>query len=181
MSVQRSKAASKHGTVDIHTLVRDWYADVAVPYVAHAFLNDGTIVRCGPVVSAAASNQVSAHPDQKYWRTIVTNQGQMANAAVTAALQGVTIANITRIDIDCKLMPCNNGNNSCLFQVSAAMRGLHGLANIPLRIFSHADENMAGAGSGDTSTKRVIICNTNSTNLQLTAAYNAHDGWGWVA
>src|SRR4051794_25620894 len=106
MAVQRSKAASTHGTVNIHTLVQDWYNAAEVWYVAHAFLNNGAIVCLRPAISSGASNSPASHPDQSYWRTLVTNKPAQAVTAITNAV-GPIRNSITRIDIDCKLMPCN--------------------------------------------------------------------------
>lgn len=56
------------------------------------------------------------------------------------------------------------------------MANLYNLNGIPIRFFPHADEGMGGG----LSTKRVISTTTGVANGVLTAAYNNHDGWGWV-
>lgn len=179
MAVQRSKAASTQGNVNIYTLTQDWYQTAQVGYVAHAFLNNGGIVCLRPPVWAAASNSPASHPDQSYWRTLVQNQAPRAIQAVTNSVNAIR-GTIARIDIDCKLMPCNGQFAGCLYQVPAFMIQYYGLNAIPLRIFSHADENMGGGGTGNTSSKRVISCTTGATNAALGTAYDNHDGWGWV-
>jgi hypothetical protein len=179
MPVQRSKAASTQGNVNIYTLTQNWYQTTQVGYVAHAFLNNGGIVCLRPVVSAAASNSPASHPDQSYWRVLVQNQAPQAVTAVTNSVNAIR-PNIVRIDIDCKLMPCNGQYAGCLYQVPAFMAQYYGLNGVPLRIFSHANENMGGGGTGNTSSKRVIACTVGDANATLTNAYNNHDGWGWV-
>jgi len=159
MAVQRSKAASTFGNVNIHTLVQNWYQDAQVWYVAHAFLNNGSIVCLRPAISAAASNSPASHPDQSYWRTLVLNQAPRAVQAITNSV-GAIQGNIARIDIDCKLMPCNSQYTGCLYQVPAFMVNFYGLNGIAVRMFSHADENMGGNGTGHLSSKRVVSCTT---------------------
>ncbi len=174
MAVQRSKAASTHGNINIWALVADWYQAAQVWYVAHAFLNNGGIVRLRPAISAVASNSSASHPDQQYWRVLTQNVPQRVNAIVNSL--GPIMGTIARIDIDCKLMPCNSQFTGCLYQVPAFMANLYNLNGIPIRFFSHADEGMGGG----LSTKRVISTTTGVANGVLTTAYNNHDGWGWV-
>jgi hypothetical protein len=177
MAVARSKAANQHGNVNIHTLVQNWWSSPQIPYVAHAFLNNGAIICLRPSISTAASNSAASHPDQQYWRVFTGGNHAAAAQAVTNSIAGAGgVANIARIDIDCKLMPCNANAHSCLYAVPALMRNLYGINNTPLRMFSHADEGMGGGGSS----KRVITTNTSATPDQLLVAYNAHDGWGWT-
>ena len=177
MAVNRSKAASGN----IWTVVGAWYNHTQVPYVAHAYLANGNIIQLRPPVFGSAGNNANNHPDQRYWREYDGGHHQTAVLSITQAIQGAGgVANIRLIDIDCKLMPCAAGNQSCLFAVPALMRNYYRLNNIPLRIFSHADENMGGQGTGHGSSKRVIQCNTSDTTQVLTAAYNNHDGWGWI-
>jgi len=175
MPVSRSKAASRNGLIDIHATVADWYQAVDIPYIAHAFLANGTIVCIRPTLRTPAGNAAAGHPDQLYWRAFNGGNHAVAVAAVTNSIAAAGVANITRIDIDCKLMPCT-GVNGCFVAVPALMRNLYGLANVPLRIFSHANENMGGNGSS----KRVITTTSAAGAVALTNAYNAHDGWGWT-
>jgi len=174
MAIIRSKQASSYGTINIHTTVADWWQDVDVPYVAHAFLNNGVILRVRDVLRLTANNSAASHPDQQYWRAITQN-GASRVQSVWNIVNPVR-ANIIRIDIDCKLMPCATANTSCLYQVPAFINNLYGLNNMPLRIFSHADENMGGGGSS----KRVVLCMSGATSGNLLTAYNNHDGWGWA-
>jgi hypothetical protein len=178
MPIQRSKVASAHGNVDIHDLVEDWWQDVEISYVAHAFLRNGEIVRLRPKISARANNSPASHPDQAYWRNLDKNKAR-AVPAILNAVDSIR-ANVVRIEIDCKLMPCNERQTGCLYQVPALMVKYYKLSGIPLRIFSHADEHMGGSGTGHPSTKRVITCTTGDTEGALTIAYSNHDGWGWV-
>lgn len=60
------------------------------------------------------------------------------------------------------------------------MVNFYNLNGIPFRMFSHADENMGGGGTGNQSSKRVVSATTGAANAALAAAYNNHDGWGWV-
>jgi hypothetical protein len=174
MAVTRSKAASTNGNINIWALVANWYNDPQIWYVAHAFLNNGTIVRLRPAISAAASNSAASHPDQAYWRILTQNVPLRVQAIVNSV--GPIMGNIARIDIDCKLMPCDSQYTGCLYQVPAFMVNLYNLNGIPIRFFSHADENMGGGGSS----RRVISTTTGVANAVLTTAYNNHDGWGWV-
>lgn len=177
MAITRSKAANRNGNVDIHNLVQDWWGSAQIPYVAHAFLNNGAIIRLRPEISSDASNSAASHPDQQYWRIFNGGNHAAAVAAVANSIAGAGgVGNISRIDIDCKLMPCASNAQSCLYAVPALMRNLYGLVNIPLRIFSHADEGVGGDGSS----KRVITTNSSSNPAQLLVAYNAHDGWSWT-
>jgi hypothetical protein len=182
MALARSKAACRAGGVDIHATVGGWHTHGQVPYVAHAFLTGGgTICLRQPIAGAAGGANANNHPDQLYWRGFDGGRHQIAIAEVANAIAAAGgVGQITRIEIDCKLMPCDAGPQSCLFAVPAFARNLYGLNNKPLVIFSHADENMGGGGTGHGSSKRVIHCNTGNTQEQLRAAYDNHDGWGWV-
>ncbi|WP_146016082.1 MULTISPECIES: hypothetical protein [Pseudomonas] len=177
MALRRSKAACTSGNVNIHNTVQTWWNAPQISYVAHAYLANGTIVCLRPPLSAGANNQPANHPDQQYWRTLGQNGAVAAIAAITNAIAGAGgVGNITSIDIDCKLMPCT-GQHGCLYSVPTLMRTLYGLNNTPLRIFSHADENMGGGASS----KRVILSSTAvATNAATLVTYNQHDGWGWV-
>jgi hypothetical protein len=174
MAVTRSKQASRYGAIDIYTTVGDWWQDVDVPYVAHAFLDNGVILRLRNVLRLPANNSAASHPDQQYWRTITQN-GASRVQSIWNIVNPVR-DNIIRIDIDCKLMPCATANTSCLYQVPAFINNLYGLNNVPLRMFSHADENMGGAGTS----KRVVQCRSGVPGADLLAAYNDHDGWSWA-
>jgi hypothetical protein len=178
MALRRSKLACRSGNIDIYATVQGWWGTAQIPYVAHAFLANGTIIRLRPTLSAGADNRPANHPDQQYWRTLSRNGHASAVATITNAIAAAGgVANIASIDIDCKLMPCNGDDHGCLYAVPALMRNLYALNNVPLRIFSHADENMGGAGSS----KRVITTSTAAVGHDAaTNAYNLHDGWGWV-
>ncbi|GAB7528383.1 hypothetical protein PS3A_07910 [Pseudomonas sp. 3A(2025)] len=176
MSVKRSKEANTYRTINIHNVVGDWYNSTQIPYIAHAFVKGGGIVCLSPAVTSGASNKAASHPDQQYWR--IFNSGR--SSAVSSVIQGIAsaggVSKIERIDIDCKLMPCNSSDHACLYAVPALMRTLYGLNNIDLRIFSHADENMGSGGSS----KRVILTNTSADSTRLDNDYNLHQGWGWT-
>lgn len=177
MPIARSKVANQHGNIDIHALVKDWWNAPDISYVAHAFLNNGAIIRLRPAVSSGASNSPASHPDQQYWRVFDGGKHAIAVGTVKSSIAVAGgVANIARIDIDCKLMPCASSAHSCLYAVPSLMRNLYLMQNIPIRMFSHANEGVGNGGS----TKRVITTHTSASVDQLLSAYNAHDGWGWV-
>jgi hypothetical protein len=159
-----------------------WYESTEIPYVAHAYLRNNTIVQLAPPLYGTAGNKSRScdHPDQHYWLRYHGDLTPTANAAVKATIDRVGLENIISVDIDCKLLPCSTGHNCCVYAVPAFMAAKHGLKSIPLRIFSHANEQLGGGGTGHTSSKRVILCNTGQTQPDLMNAYNHHDGWGWV-
>jgi hypothetical protein len=173
MAINRSKAASGN----IWNVVHDWYCDREVPYVAHAYLANGNIIQLRAPLSCAASTRSNNHPDQLYWRSFDGGLHQIAVRGIGQSIAAAGgVANIRSIDIDCKLTTCCDSDQSCLYAVPSYMRNYYQLNNIALRIFSHADENMGGAGTS----KRVIQCVTSDNATALLAAYNYHDGWSWV-
>ena len=53
-----------------------------------------------------------------------------------------------------------------------------GYENVPLRIFSHRDENL---GDSPMQNKRMFSCRSNDAKPALDAAFNAHENWFWVS
>lgn len=143
----------------IYNQVNGWWNNAgAIQYIAHAITAGPNAANLGAAIAVAAGGGPNQHPDQQYWQ----------NAPAV-------IPGILRIEIDCTLMPCDGQFNGCLYRVPYLLRQA-GFANIPLRIFSHRDENMGGNGSS----KRVIYCNSSDNNATLTDAMARHDDWGWV-
>lgn len=163
MALRRGKHPTIYGTV------ANWYDNiVGVSYIAHLILTDGTAV---PFLNNAVQgngnqNFPANHPDQQFWtghqaaiQTVINNNYQ----------------NLLRIEIDCSLMPCTGGG-SCLMRVPALIQAFNHINGAAIRIFSHRDENMGGAASS----KRYVECVSTDGHAACTAAYNLHDGWGWV-
>src|SRR5262249_31939218 len=114
------------------------------------------------------------HPDQLFW---ITPNGVLIPGITNVINARGGVQQIQRIEIDCTLMPCNVGLNSCLVRVPQLIQN-YGFNGIPLRIFSHRDEGMGGAGQ---SSKRMIMTTSNANAGALQAAYNAHTDWSWAA
>jgi len=167
MALKRTKR------MDIYNTVGGFYGG-GVEYAAHAILNDGTAILLNPAVAGAGNqNLATNHLDQLYWTD---------NAVRIRLRIGANAGNIKRIEIDCALLPCT-GQGGCLDRVPALIRGLYGdgrLDNVALRIFSSRREFADGAlPAGDKSDHRYFdTVATHGTNQ--TAAYNGHQGWGWV-
>lgn len=154
----------------IYAAVNDFWNNAGgVNYIAHAVLSNGTVVNLGPETQGTGGTAIN-HPDQIYWRD---NARRFAGI-----IGGFGAATVARIEIDCSLMPCD-GLGGCTTSVPLLMTAA-GFANTPIHVFSHRDENM-GRHAATPSSKRVIVSNTSDGADRQRAAYNAHDGWGWVS
>ncbi|WP_374086957.1 hypothetical protein [Methylomicrobium lacus] len=150
----------------IYNLTYNWWQNAgAINYVAHAITAAPAAFPLANSIAIAAGGGPNQHPDQQYW------QGNMA--AAIAAAGGA--AAIVRVEVDCTLMPCDGQFNGCLFRVPYLIRQA-GLPNKPLRIFSHRDEGIGGAGTS----KRYFDCNSSDNNAALIAAHAANNGWSWT-
>jgi hypothetical protein len=149
-----------------------------VKYIAHLIDQNGKAYPLGPETTGQGNqNQTANHPDQSFWGG---NQNTIKKALEKA--QG----SISRIEIDCTLLPCDAQYTGCLYRVPLlikdhfqALRNMKGFslvnnvdpAKIPLRIFSHRRENQP---------IRVIFCLSGDSRADLTTAYANRDEWFWV-
>jgi hypothetical protein len=159
----------------IYNAVQNWYQHGGgVNYIAHAIIAGPQAIQLRPATNAAGiGGSPGNHPDQLYWAT----PGGILIAAITNSIAAAGgVAAILRIEIDCTLMPCNVALNSCLNRVPLLIQA-YGFAGIPLRIFSHRDEGVAGAGE---SSKRVIQTNSAAAVPALATAYAANADWSWI-
>lgn len=157
----------------LYPAVFDFYKnDGKVHYVAHAIMSNGKAVALGDEVDTSTGGSTKNHPDQKFW-----NETTVPTLAKLREKCGDRNATITRIEIDCTLMPCDGEWDGCTFVVPALVNRVY--PSTPLRIFSHRDESVARPGS--TSTKRYFECRSNDGNEALKRALKDHGGWGWTS
>jgi hypothetical protein len=149
----------------LYDRVKDWHeSDGDIHYVAHAITTGpNRVVLIAAETAEGSGGSAGNHPDQKYWKTFKATSG---------ALPARTI----RIDIDCTLLPCDPAPQGCLYQVPILIRNA-GIANMPLRIFSHRNEFPPKNAQ---SSKRYFECNSSDTNQTLLTQFKEHAGWGWV-
>jgi hypothetical protein len=163
----------------LYATVSDFTKKGSVKYMAHLIDRNGVAYEIGSETSGTGGTP-SNHPDQQYWQG---KSSKLRNALTSAN------ASISRIEIDCTLLPCDGKYNGCLYRVPYLIRELlTGLKTekgkgrftlldtidpdkIPLRIFSHKPEN---------EPSKVIFCLVGDSQQQLEAAYDSRDGWVWV-
>lgn len=161
----------------LYNYVQDYNSGGNVRYVAHLIDRAGNATRLGDEKTGNGGIPAN-HPDQVYW----SDNG----ARINAAFGNVQGGGISRIEIDCTLMPCDGQFTGCLFRVPHKIRDLinqlraqngnHVNANfitdnLPLRIFSHRPEN---------APSQVIFCTLGDTNDQLITAMANKEEWMWV-
>jgi len=148
----------------IYGTVWGWWTNLGgVSYIAHA-VTKANVVRLGAVQEGTGGKPTN-HPDQVFWRRAVNNPP----AAAT----------VLRIEIDCSLMPCDTGDDCCLYKVPQLIVGVGpGYDNMPLRIFSHRNEGM---GPNELQNKRMFSCKSSDDKNALRAAYNQHQNWFWAS
>ncbi len=163
----------------IYNAVSGYDAGGSVTYIAHLVTRAGDAYHLGAETTGDGGSPAD-HPDQQYW---LANRARIKTALTNAA------GSISRIEIDCTLMPCDGQYGGCLFQVPLAIkahltalktevgRGRFALLDavildkIPLRIFSHRRENRAS---------QVIFCLVGDGRQALIDAYAASEEWLWV-
>ncbi|MDF3980460.1 hypothetical protein P3W24_00340 [Luteibacter sp. PPL201] len=157
----------------IYPVVHDFYEnDGKVHYIAHAIMSNGVAIKLGNESDNSTGGSTRSHPDQKFW-----SENTLPSLAKLREKCGLGTATITRIEIDCTLMPCDGQWDGCTFVVPTLVNRVY--PSTPLRIFSHRDEKVAQPGS--TSTKRYFDCRSNDTNDALKTALGNHGGWGWTS
>ncbi len=171
----------------IYGNVSDFNEGGSVKYMAH-LVTQGLGQNCRAYAlgteTTGSGGTPSNHPDQVYWEG---KMNRLRNAIQNSASNNAP--SISRIEIDCTLLPCDGQYDGCLYRVPALIRGLLNslkaltgqerfalIANtdpgkIPLRIFSHRPEN---------EPPKVIFCTIGDSNQQLQTAYANRDSWIWV-
>jgi hypothetical protein len=161
----------------IYDAVSD-FDGAGVKYIAHLIDQNGKAYPLGPeTVGQGNQNQAANHPDQSFWGG---NRNTIKKALEKAE------GSISRIEIDCTLLPCGAQYTGCLyrapllikehFQALRNTRGFNLLNNIdpgkiPLRVFSHRMENQP---------IKVIFCLSGDSRDDLTTAYDNSEEWLWV-
>lgn len=163
-----SNYSRSKGNKKIYDVVHEWYASTDIPYVAHIITKSGDVERLGVVKRCQATDNTSFHPDQLFWKE--------NKSGIITKLERLGLGNVSHIEIDCKLLPCNVMGTGCLYKVPSLMRDC-GLINVDVLIFSHKEEFIAKIGI---SSKKKICINTKFDNTTLSNAYSAMEGWGWV-
>lgn len=158
----------------IYGAVSDFTAKGKVQYAAHAVMSNGVAVAIGPQTGSKSTGESAEnHPDRAFWE-----QRKLLTLADLREECGAGAATIDHIEIDCTLTPCEkSAYKGCLHQIPPLVKAWYG-DDVRLLIFSHRDEGM---GSEDGKPKRYLVCKSNSSRDELTAAFAGHKGWDWTA